>query len=45
MTERVTNGNREMPAWDEVLTQQEIDDVIAYVRALIQQHAAAAERG
>lgn len=45
MTERITSGNREMPAWDEVLTQQEIDDVIAYVRTLIQAHAAAEERG
>jgi mono/diheme cytochrome c family protein len=44
MTERVTSGTREMPAWDQVLTPQEIDDVIAYVRALIQAHAEA-QRG
>ena len=45
MTERVTGGNREMPAWNEVLTEQEIDDVVAYVRSLIQAHAGAQERG
>jgi mono/diheme cytochrome c family protein len=33
--ERVTTGNREMPAWDEILTEQEIGDVVAYVRHLI----------
>jgi mono/diheme cytochrome c family protein len=33
--ERVTTGNREMPAWKEVLTQQQIDDVVAYVRNLM----------
>jgi mono/diheme cytochrome c family protein len=43
MTERVTGGKHEMPAWDEVLTQQEIDDVIAYVRSLIQAHPHAEE--
>lgn len=40
LTDRVATGNREMPAWDEVLTPQEIDDVIAYVRELIEAHAA-----
>jgi mono/diheme cytochrome c family protein len=33
--ERVTTGNREMPPWKEILTEQEIDDVVAYVRHLI----------
>jgi mono/diheme cytochrome c family protein len=33
--ERVTTGNREMPALNEILTEQEIDDVVAYVRHLI----------
>jgi mono/diheme cytochrome c family protein len=33
--DRATTGNREMPAWDEILTEQEIDDVVAYVRHLI----------
>jgi len=32
---RVTTGNREMLAWNEILTEQEIDDVVAYVRHLI----------
>ena len=36
--ERATTGNREMPAWNEVLTEQEIDDVVAYVRHLIAAH-------
>jgi mono/diheme cytochrome c family protein len=36
--ERVTTGNREMPAWNELLTEQEIDDVVAYVRHLIAAH-------
>ncbi|HEY8517624.1 MAG TPA: c-type cytochrome [Candidatus Binatia bacterium] len=31
---RVQTGNREMPAWNEVLTPQEIDDVTAYIRSL-----------
>jgi mono/diheme cytochrome c family protein len=35
MKERVTTGKREMPAWNEILTEQEIDDVVAYVRHLI----------
>jgi mono/diheme cytochrome c family protein len=33
--ERATTGNREMPAWNDILTEQEIDDVVAYVRHLI----------
>jgi mono/diheme cytochrome c family protein len=36
--ERATTGNREMPAWNEILTEQEIDDVVAYVRHLIAAH-------
>jgi len=39
---RVTTGNREMPAWKDILSQQQIDDVVAYVRALIARHDAAA---
>jgi mono/diheme cytochrome c family protein len=39
--DRTTTGNREMPAWKDVLTEQEIDDVVAYVRALIARHDAA----
>lgn len=38
LVDRVTTGNGEMPAWDEALTEQEIDDVVAYVRWLIQSH-------
>ncbi len=37
---RVTTGNREMPAWGEILTKQEIDDLVAYTRLLIAMHAA-----
>ncbi len=39
MAERVTEGNREMPGWSEVLTPQEIHDVVEYVRSLIATHA------
>jgi mono/diheme cytochrome c family protein len=36
--ERATTGNREMPAWNELLTEQEIDDIVAYLRHLIAAH-------
>jgi mono/diheme cytochrome c family protein len=36
--ERAATGKREMPAWNEILTEQEIDDVVAYVRHLIAAH-------
>ena len=36
--ERATTGNREMPAWNEILTEREIDDVVAYVHHLIAAH-------
>ena len=36
--ERATTGNREMPAWNAILTEPEIDDVVAYVRHLIAAH-------
>lgn len=37
---RVTTGNREMPAWGDILTEEEIHDLVAYTRLLIAEHAA-----
>jgi mono/diheme cytochrome c family protein len=33
---RVETGNREMPAWKDILSAQQIDDVAAYVRSMAQ---------
>jgi mono/diheme cytochrome c family protein len=37
LEESITEGSGSMPAWKDRLTEQQIDDIVAYVRFLIEQ--------
>jgi len=36
LRERITGGNEPMPAWKDILTREQIDDLVLYVRSLIE---------